>query len=147
MQTWPTITACQHWHRGKIPIKEKYRVLWNQIMNIITFNNPTELQFKLDSWTTSPSTSHPHHLHQQALYIQHSDGLWYKHLHSTTQQFTRASQLTFEIAGCIQQQLPIGATIVDVRKEGGKMYVALDPDFALDDTPFEETSIQGKPNG
>ena len=37
----------------------------------------------------------------------------------------------------------MGATLVDVRKEGGKKYVAQDPDFALNDTrTYNETSAQ-----
>ena len=70
-----------------------------------------ELRRKLCPWTTSPSTSRPRRLHQHTLYIQDSDGLWYQRQHSTNQCFTRASPLTFETAGCTQQQLPIGATI------------------------------------
>ena len=131
-----------NWHLGKIPITQKHRVLWNQILNTITFNNSTELHNKLGSRTTSPSTSCPHRLHQHVLYNQYSDGLWYKHLHLTTQHFTKASQLTFELAGCTQQQLPTGATIVDVRIEGETLYVAQDPDLALDDSTYNETSTQ-----
>ena len=88
-------------------------------INHLAFNS-TKLRYKLGPWTTSPSTFCTNHLHQQALYIQHSDGLWYQHLRSTSQYHTRASPLPFKTAGCTQQQLPIGATIVDVRKEGGK---------------------------
>ena len=36
----------------------------------------------------------------------------------------------------------MGATIVDVRKEGEKLYVAQDPDLALGDSTCNETSAQ-----
>ena len=36
----------------------------------------------------------------------------------------------------------MGATIVDVRKEGEKMYVAQDPYLALDNSTYDETSAQ-----
>ena len=64
-----------------------------------------------------------------ALYIQHSDGLWYQHQRSTGQCRTRASTLTFETAGCTQQQLPIGATIVDVRKKKRKSLCSAGSNF------------------
>ena len=36
----------------------------------------------------------------------------------------------------------MGATIVDVRKEGETLYVAQDPDLALDNSTYDETSAQ-----
>ena len=49
-----------NWQLGEIPILQQHRILWNQILNTITFNNSTKLQIKLPPWTTSSSTSHPH---------------------------------------------------------------------------------------
>ena len=64
-----------NWHLGQIPITKQHRTLWNRIMNKIALDNSTKLQCKLGPWTTLPSMSPPHRLHQQALYIQQSNGL------------------------------------------------------------------------
>ena len=89
----------------------------------IAITNSNKLQFKLGPWKTSSSMSLPNHMHQQALFIWHLDGIWYQHQRSTSQRRTRAFTLTFDLAGCAQQQLPSGAIIADVRKEGGKKYM------------------------
>ena len=116
--------------------------IWRQLLNTITFENSNKVLCKLGPWTILLSMSCPNWMHRQALYIQHSDGLWYWHHQTTSQCRTRASPLTFETTGCTQQQLPVGATIVDVRKEGGKIHVAQDPTFALKNKTYEEASTQ-----
>lgn len=139
-----------NWHLGRIKITNHHRTLWNHLLNAITVTNTYELLLNMGPWT-APPTSCPNRMHQQALYVKHSDGLWYQHQRSRIQRRTRASTSTPNtraststcvMTGCTQQQLPTGATIVDVRKEGGRLYVKQNSTTESRETTYAEESLQ-----